>query len=129
MALVTPYMRPLVDQVADTIRGEGFEVTDLVALAVSDNVEVGRLAPHGLPAIVRELDLGSTDAFVLSACVQMPSLPVVQQVQEELGIPVLTAATATARAILLALGFEPTISHAATALAVKPASLIAGGFA
>ena len=53
-------------------------MTDLVALAVSDNVEVGRLAPHGLPAIVRELDLGSTDAFVLSACVQMPSLPVVQ---------------------------------------------------
>ena len=34
VALVTPYMRPLAEQVAETIRGEGFEVTELVALEV-----------------------------------------------------------------------------------------------
>jgi maleate isomerase len=127
VALVTPYMRPLAEQVAETIRGEGFEVTALVALEVSDNVEVGRLDPQGLPSIARELDLGSSDALVLSACVQMPSLPVVQQVQDELGLPVLTAATATARSILLALGLEPTIPGAGAALSAEPASLTAGG--
>ena len=129
VALVTPYMQPLAEQVADTIRGEGFEVTELVALEVSDNVEVGRLDPQGLLAIARELDLGSTDALVLSACVQMPSLPVVQQIQDELGLPVVTAATATARSILVALGLEPTIPDAGAALAAEPASLTVGGIA
>jgi maleate isomerase len=121
VALVTPYMRPLAEQVAETIRGEGFEVSELVALEVSDNVEVGRLDPQGLPAIARDLDLGDVDVVVLSACVQMPSLPVVQQVQDELGLPVLTAATATARSVLLALGLDPVVPEAGAALASTPA--------
>jgi maleate isomerase len=123
VALVTPYMRPLAEQVADTIRGEGFEITELMPLGVSDNVEVGRLDPEGLPAIARNLDLGSTDALVLSECVQMPSLPVVQQVEDELGLPVLSAATATARSILLELGLEPSVPDAGAALATEPALL------
>jgi maleate isomerase len=109
VAMITPYMRPLAEQVAEYVRGEGLEVTDLVALEVSDNVEVGCLDPHNLIDIARSLDLGEVDALVLSACVQMPSLPVVQQVEDELGVPVVTAATATARSILAALGLDPVI--------------------
>jgi maleate isomerase len=116
-ALITPYMRPLAEQVADAIRGEGIEVTDLVALEVSDNVAVGRLDPHELPAIARRIDVGQIDALVLSACVQMPSLPVVQEVEDELGVPVVTAATATARSILLALGVEPVVPRGGAVLA------------
>ena len=123
VALVTPYLRPLAEQVADTIRGEGFQVTELVALEVSDNVAVGQLDPHQLPEIARRIDAGSIDALVLSACVQMPSLPVVQQVEDDLRVPVLTAATATARSILLALGLDPTIPQAGAALAGSTAAL------
>jgi maleate isomerase len=119
VALVTPYLRPLAEQVAETVVGEGFEVSELVALEVSDNVAVGRLDPRRLPEIARSLDLGSVDALVLSACVQMPSLPVVQQVEDELGVPVLTAATATARSILLALGLDPVVPEAGAALAAR----------
>jgi maleate isomerase len=57
------------------------------------------------------------DVLVLSACVQMPSLAVVKLVEDEVGIPVVTAATATARAILLALGLQPTIPDAGRLLA------------
>ena len=121
VVLVTPYMRPLAEQVADTVRGEGVDVAELVALEVADNVAVGRLDPQQLPAIARRLDLSSADALVLSACVQMPSLPVVQQVEDELGIPVVTAATATARSILLALGLDPIVPDAGAALAAQPA--------
>jgi maleate isomerase len=117
VALITPYLRPLAEQVADTVRGEGFEVTDLVALEVADNVAVGRLDPHELPAIARRIDTGAVDALVLSACVQMPSLPVVQEVEDELGLPVVTAATATARSILLALGLDLFVPGAGAALA------------
>ena len=116
IAMITPYMRPLAEEVADYVRGEGINVTEVVALEVSDNVAVGGLDPHELPGIARGLDATRLDALVLSACVQMPSLPVVQQVEDELGVPVLTAATATARSILLALGLDPVAPDAGSLL-------------
>ena len=117
VALITPYMRPLAEKVADYMRGEGFEISEMVALEVSDNVKVGELDPAGVVPIAEKLDLTGVDAVVLSACVQMPSLAVVQQVEDALGIPVVTAATATARAILLAIGLDPWVPNAGSALA------------
>jgi maleate isomerase len=119
IGLVAPYLRPLTEQVADYLRGEGFEVAGTVSLEVADNVEVGRLDPYELPRHARTLDVAGLDAIVLSACVQMPSLPVVQQVEDELGVPVLTAATATAREILLGLGLDPVIPDAGRLLAAE----------
>ena len=117
IAMIAPYMRPLTAQVADYIRSEGLEVTESVALEVTDNVEVGRLDPAHLVEKARRIDTSRIDALVLSACVQMPSLPVVQRVEDELGVPVLTAATATARELLLALGLDPVIPAAGRLLA------------
>jgi maleate isomerase len=57
------------------------------------------------------------DAVVISACVQMPSLSAVQEVEDELGMPVVSAATATARSLLLALGITPRIHGAGQLLA------------
>lgn len=41
IALVTPYMRPLVEQVVGYLEAEGFDVADWSALEVADNAEVG----------------------------------------------------------------------------------------
>lgn len=117
-ALITPYVKPLTEAVARYIEECGVEVSDAVSLEVDDNVAVGRLDPQRLPGIARELTLQGVDAVVLSACVQMPSLEVIARAEQELGVPVLSAATATARKILLALDLEPTIPGAGSALAV-----------
>lgn len=116
-AIVTPYLKPLTDLVAGYIEDSGIEVGDRISLEVADNLEVGRLDPSGLPARARSLDLTGVDAVVLSACVQMPSLAAVQAVEDELGLPVVTASTATARAILRSLGIEPRIPGAGRLLA------------
>ncbi len=117
IAMVTPYMRPLAELTAAYIQAEGVEVADFVALEIPDNVEVGRIPSETIVEHARALcKRGSYDALVLSACVQMPSLSVVQEVENEIGIPVMTAATATARQILLALGLEPTIPNAGALL-------------
>jgi maleate isomerase len=118
VAMITPYMRPLAELVADYVRGEGIEVADLVALEVSDNVQVGCIAPETLVEHARAVCAQEgLDALVLSACVQMPSLAVVKLVEDEVGIPVVTAATATARSILLALGLPAAIPDAGRMLA------------
>jgi maleate isomerase len=121
VAMITPYMRPLAELVADYVRGEGVEVADLVALEISDNVEVGCIAPDVLVEHARKVtQQQGLDALVLSACVQMPSLAVVKLVEDEVGIPVVTAATATARAILVALGLDPVVPDAGRMLAGEP---------
>jgi maleate isomerase len=123
VAMITPYMRPLAERVAEYVRGEGVEVADLVALEVSDNVEVGCIAPEVLVDHARKVCSHSgLDALVLSACVQMPSLAVVKLVEDEVGIPVLSAATATARAILIALGLPPVVPEAGRLLSADLAT-------
>ncbi len=112
VAMVTPYLPELTKMVADYIEGAGVEVKDVIGLEVADNLEVGRLDPSKLPVIAARLNHTGIDALVLSACVQMPSLAAVQEVEDELGIPVVTAATATTYEILRALGQEPAIPGA-----------------
>jgi maleate isomerase len=111
-AIITPYMKPLTELVAGYIEDSGIEVSDRISLEVADNLAVGRLDPADLRSHARRLDLTGVDAIVLSACVQMPSLPAVQAVEDELDLPVVTASTATARSILLALGQTPDVPDA-----------------
>ena len=67
------------------------------------------------PPLRRSGALEEADALILSACVQMPSLPAIQAVEEAYGKPVLSAATATAWTILKDLGL-PTDAPAAGSL-------------
>ena len=116
IALVAPYMRPLTELVVDYIRHEGIEVADWRALEIPDNLEVGRHDPALLPGIVAGMNKRDVDAIVLSACVQMPSLPSVAKVEAMTGKPVVTAAIATTYAMLKALDLEPVVPGAGALL-------------
>lgn len=104
IAAVTPYVPKLTKQVVDYLAAEGIETTSVASLGVDDNNLVACIPPQTVLDAVHGLDLTGVDALVLSACVQMPSLGIVEAVQEAVSIPVLTAATSTAAAILRALG-------------------------
>ena len=116
IVVVAPYMKPLTELVVDYIRHEGFEVLDYRALEIPDNLDVGRHDPALLPAIVAQMDTANVDAIVLSACVQMPSLPVIAQVGAMTGTPVITAAVATTYAMLKRLNLEPIVPGAGALL-------------
>ena len=116
IALVAPYMVPLTKLVIDYIEHEGFEVADWRALEIPDNLEVGRHDPAKLPAIVAGMKTDDVDAIVLSACVQMPSLPAIAQVEAATGKPVVTAAVATTYAMLGALGLDQMVPGAGALL-------------
>jgi maleate isomerase len=112
IALVTPYMRPLAEQVVGYLEAEGFEVTDWAALEVGDNVAVGCIPGDRVMAAARGLDLSGADALVISACVQMPSLDLIGPAEQEFGLPVLSAATAGAYTVLRDLGLPPVLPGA-----------------
>jgi len=116
IAVVAPYMKPLTELVVGYIRHEGYEVVDYRALEIPDNLEVGRHDPDNLPAIVARMNTRDVDAIVLSACVQMPSLPVVAKVEAQTGKPVVTAAIATTYTMLKALKLQPIVPGAGALL-------------
>lgn len=119
VSIITPYMKPLTNMVIEYLNTSGIEVIDSISLEVSDNLEVGRLDPMNLVNHARNLNINGADAVVLSACVQMPSLPAIQIVENELGLPVLSAATSTVHQILKSLNLEPIVPNAGQLLAKK----------
>lgn len=116
IAVVTPYLRPLAEQVVSYLENEGLEVTDWRALEVADNAEVGCIPGDQVMEAARSLELSGVELLVLSACVQMPSLDLVQAAENEFGIPVITAATAGAYQILRAVGARVDIPDAGSLL-------------
>jgi maleate isomerase len=120
VSVVAPYVPSLTKMVCDYIEAEGFTVHDSISLGVADNLAVGRLDPAQLPELAAKVDTSGVDALILSACVQMPSLPAIQPVQDQFDIPVLSAAVATVWKTLNTLGLQPVAPDAGALLA--PAS-------
>ncbi len=116
IALVAPYMKPLTEMVVEYIRNEGIEVSDYIALEIQDNLDVAAHDPMNLPEIVKGLKTDDVDAVVLSACVQMPSLPAVPMAEAITGKPVLTAAIATTWQMLKALDLDTRVPGGGTLL-------------
>lgn len=116
VGLVMPYLDPLAREVVRYVEAEGFEVPDWAALGVGDNRDAGCIAPETVMAAARGLDHSAIDALVLSCCVQMPSLDIVQAAEDEFGMPVLSAATAGTYALLRGLGLRVDIPGAGSLL-------------
>ncbi|MFJ9032725.1 Asp/Glu racemase [Streptomyces sp. NPDC102274] len=116
IALVTPYTLPLARKVVAYLEAEGFDVADWRALEVEDNEQVGRIPGVRVMSAARDLDLDGVDALVISACVQMPSLDLVQAAEDEFGVPVVSAATAGAYTLLRKLGLTVDIPGAGSLL-------------
>ena len=116
IALVAPYMKPLTQMVVSYIQNEGVEVSDWLALEIPDNLEVAAQDPANLLDHYKRLDLTGIDALVLSACVQMPSLPSVQKIEDAIGLPVVSAAICTAHQMLTRLGLSTAIPGAGALL-------------
>jgi len=116
ISLLAPYMRPLTDLVVEYIENEGIEVVDASSFEIPDNLDVGRRDPRRLVDEVKRLDTSNVDVVVLSACVQMQSLPAIQTVESALGIPVTSTSVCTTRRMLDHLGVEAIVPNAGALL-------------
>ncbi|WP_331773623.1 Asp/Glu racemase (plasmid) [Embleya sp. NBC_00888] len=121
VALIAPYMLPLTRTVVGYLELEGIEIVDYEALEIADNLEVAAHDPFKLPGIARRMDYAGVDAVVLSACVQMPSLGAIEQAEQTLGVPVVSAAVCTAHQMLRAMKLD--------AVAPGAGHLLSGAFA
>jgi maleate isomerase len=127
ISLLAPYMCTLTDLVVKYIENEGIEVIDSVSFEIPDNLEVGRRDPMLLVDDVKRLNIEGADVVVLSACVQMQSLPAIQRVEDMLGLPVTSTSVCTTRRMLDHLALEPVVPNAGALLSGRyPATGLRG---
>ena len=110
ISLMAPYMKPLTDKVVAYIESEGIEVIDRICFEIPDNLEVGRRDPLRLLDDVKKLNTANADVVVLSACVQMQSLPALALAQQQLGLRVTSTAACTVRNMLDLLELSGTVA-------------------
>ncbi|RZI75020.1 MAG: Asp/Glu racemase [Pseudomonas sp.] len=106
VSILAPYMKPLTRLVIDYIENEGIEVVDSISLEIPDNLDVGRQDPRAPIEITKRLNIKGVDAIVASACVQMPSLPSVQPIEDRTGLPVVSSSVSTTYMMLRKLGLK-----------------------
>lgn len=111
ISLIAPYMKPLTQKVVAYIENEGIEVLDRISFEIPDNLEVGRRDPMLLLEDAKRLKIANADAVVLSACVQLQSLPAIQAAEKMLGVPVTSTSVCTVRNMLDLLELEPRVPN------------------
>lgn len=116
VSVICPYMKPLTKLVVDYIENEGITVQDYIALEIPDNLEVGRHNPENLLDIYQKVDRTGIDALVVSACVQMPSLPAIERIERLAGVPTVSAAVCTTFEMLTRLGLDTYVPYAGALL-------------
>lgn len=124
ISVMAPYMCSLTDLVVQYIENEGIEVVDALSFEIPDNLEVGRRDPLQLVEDVKRLKTTGVDVVVLSACVQMPSLPSIHLVEDRLGIPVTSTAVCTTRRMLDHLRLDPVVPNAGALLSGRYPNLL-----
>ncbi|MEC9414980.1 MAG: Asp/Glu racemase [Pseudomonadota bacterium] len=116
IALLSPYMKPLAETVVSYIEDEGIQVNDWYTLEIPDNLIVAAQDPENLVTYASELNLDKVDVLVVSACVQMPSLSVIEKIEQAINLPVVSAAVCTTYCMLKSLNLETRVPNAGSLL-------------
>jgi len=116
VSLLAPYMCALTELVVKYIEHEGIQVIDAISFEIPNNPDVGRRDPMRLVEDVKRLNVDGADVVVLSACVQMQSLPAIPIVEDKLGKPVTSTSVCTTRQMLDLLKLEPIAPNAGALL-------------
>jgi maleate isomerase len=118
IAVATPYVDELNDLEARFLEAHGFEVAALAGLGIDSDPEIARV-PY---ARTRELVLDTVarapdvDAVFIS-CTNLPTLALLDSLEQELGRPVISSVAVTIWHTLQLAGIKPSINGAGSLLA------------
>ena len=109
MAVATPYPPVVNDQLKAFFEGSGFEITGLETFNQSSLHDHADNSPEAIYQLARKAHTGVGEGIFI-ACTQMRALDVAAQLEEDLGVSVITANQATLWAALRRLGLRDKIA-------------------
>lgn len=93
IAVRTPYNEELNAREREYLEAAGYEVVSIAGLGIEDNTAIGALTPENAAEQVASVDAAVDAVFV--SCTNYPTLPAVESMENELGVPVITSNGAT----------------------------------
>jgi maleate isomerase len=109
IGLVTSYPESINALAPKFFASGGFEVTALVGSAVNDVGDVRWVSPARVYRHARSADFGNADAVCLLAT-DVQTFPIIEALERDLGVPVLTSNQALLWASLRAMGIDTPIA-------------------
>lgn len=107
LAVTTPYIDELNRREAEFLEDAGYDVLNITGLGMETNVDIGRLFPETAYSEARVVDKSAADAVFIS-CTDYGTFKFIEQLEQDLGKPVVTSNQATLWATLRTLGVETT---------------------
>ena len=90
LSIFTPYSKKVNDDVVDYFNSSGFEITSNSYFDIHSDMEIGKVDQNYLFDVLINLDVSEADALFVS-CTALPVLPLIQKLEDKLGIPVLSS--------------------------------------
>ena len=108
LLLVTPYIAEINDRLQNTFQEGGLPVTGVVGMGLDDDLDIGAIPPEEVRRFVVAATQSADPApeCVFVSCTTFRAFEVAEDLERELGIPVVTSNRGALRAILRYLGDE-----------------------
>lgn len=118
IAVATPYVDELNDLEARFLDAQGFEVAALGGLGIDSDPEIARVPYARTRELVLETVARAQDAdAVFISCTNLPTLALLDALEQELGRPVISSVAVTIWHALQLAGIKPSINGAGSLLA------------
>ena len=119
VAVGTPYTDDINDREVVFLEDAGFEIPKIVGLSKGFDHEIRELRQDEVLALARDAHAPGSDALFLS-CTNLPVLPLIPALEDELGVPVVTSNQATLWHLLRLAGVEDRLSASLGRLVAAP---------
>jgi len=90
IAAVAPYPEPVTERLVDFLAGESVEVVRWASMGLGLGTQIGEVTPAELYRLVRETDHPDAEAVFIS-CTNLPTVEIIEALEQDLGKPVLSA--------------------------------------
>lgn len=117
LAVATPYADELNANVANHLTGAGFDVVNLQGLGLTTDTDMIRVSPSYLVEYAKAVDVSDAEAVLIS-CGALRTIEVVDEIEQQLGKPVICSNQAMLWHCLRLAGVEDRISGLGQLLAI-----------
>jgi len=109
VGLAVPYTADITADIAAEFRRQGFPVTSSACLGIRENIEIGAAAPNEIRRILREAAASKPDCIAV-VCTNFNATELVEEMEAELGIPIVDSIAITFREALRIAGIATPVS-------------------
>lgn len=92
IAVVSPYASAYQERLIGRFRSEGLDVVAEAHAGIADNLDFAAMTDGAIAGLIRQVAAARPDA-ILTWCTNMPAAYVVDELERELGIPILDSTT------------------------------------